>query len=400
MNYDGIETEGPNDDLKSSIHASDFFDSDPDPSTSGGFAASAYELVKSSDLSSDDSGSPLSLKTEISSTQGFCIDHIQDDSNHEGESAVDKFDWLFISHLPSSFLTYQPSNFYNAVGVDSALSRLSPCNPRSWQLNVSIVNTRKTTYRPEKQVLYVMYRNSAPIPTAHLAQLVRASVLKAEVPARGSVGVDSALSRLSPCNPRSWQLNVSIVNTRKTTYRPEKQVLYVMYRNSAPIPTAHLAQLVRASVLKAEVPATRSIAVSIPHCPQSVATTSSTNSGRVKAAVCSNALSLAAPSPHSLKPPRLRTKSLKHTSSDPNIGDDQRPQLRLQHQASSSQVQSPSWFTAKRFCCRSEDKPEIWQTYIWQLWHLALIVVDGDIFLCSFFQLEKQIGVKDFETSE
>ncbi|KAI8451519.1 hypothetical protein BY996DRAFT_6559850 [Phakopsora pachyrhizi] len=71
-----------------------------------------------------------------------------------------------------------------------------------------------------KQVLYVMYRNSAPIPTAHLAQLVRASVLKAEVP--GSI--------------------------------PGKQVLYVMYRNSAPIPTAHLAQLVRASVLKAEVP--------------------------------------------------------------------------------------------------------------------------------------------------
>ncbi|CAH7687789.1 expressed protein [Phakopsora pachyrhizi] len=144
MNYDGIETEGPNDDLESSIHASDFFDSDPDPSTSGGLAASAYELVESSDLSSDDSGSPLSLETEISSSeddsdrawsnspspagnqthhpldvnnlfsdlhqddlipntieeqdayidetshrfldpaQGFCIDHIQDDSNHEG----------------------------------------------------------------------------------------------------------------------------------------------------------------------------------------------------------------------------------------------------------------------------------------------------------------------------
>ncbi|KAI8458549.1 hypothetical protein BY996DRAFT_6410833 [Phakopsora pachyrhizi] len=150
MNYDRIKTEGPNDDLESSIHASDFFYSDPDPSTSGGLAASAYELVESSDLSSDDSGSPLSLKTEISSSeddsdrawsnspspagnqthhplnvnnlfsdlhqddlipntieekdayinetshrfldpaQGFCIDHIQDDSNHEGESAVDK----------------------------------------------------------------------------------------------------------------------------------------------------------------------------------------------------------------------------------------------------------------------------------------------------------------------
>ncbi|CAH7686594.1 hypothetical protein PPACK8108_LOCUS21268 [Phakopsora pachyrhizi] len=60
-------------------------------------------------------------------------------------------------------------------------------------------------------------------------------------------------------------------------------------------------------------------------------TTSSTNSGRVKAAVSSNALSLAAPSPHSLKPPWLRTKSLKHTSSDPKIGDDHRPQSRLQH---------------------------------------------------------------------
>ncbi|CAH7673228.1 hypothetical protein PPACK8108_LOCUS8102 [Phakopsora pachyrhizi] len=78
MNYDRIKTEGPNDDLKSSIHASDFFDSDPDHSTSGGLAASAYELVKSSDLSSDDFA------------QGFYIDHIQDDSNHEGESAVDK----------------------------------------------------------------------------------------------------------------------------------------------------------------------------------------------------------------------------------------------------------------------------------------------------------------------
>ncbi|KAI8445378.1 hypothetical protein BY996DRAFT_8474890 [Phakopsora pachyrhizi] len=87
----------------------------------------------------------------------------------------------------------------------------------------------------------------------------------------------------------------------------------------------------------------RSIAVSIPHRPQSVATTSSTNSGRVKAAVSSNALSLAAPSPHSLKPPRLRTKSLKHTSSDPKIGDDHHPQSRLQHQASSSRVQSPSF---------------------------------------------------------
>ncbi|KAI8449550.1 hypothetical protein BY996DRAFT_6418352 [Phakopsora pachyrhizi] len=87
----------------------------------------------------------------------------------------------------------------------------------------------------------------------------------------------------------------------------------------------------------------RSIAVSIPHRPQSVATTSSTNSGRVKAAVSSNALSLAAPSPHSLKPPRLRTKSLKHTSSDPKIGDDHRPQSGLQHQASSSRVQSPSF---------------------------------------------------------
>ncbi|KAI8455279.1 hypothetical protein BY996DRAFT_8466848 [Phakopsora pachyrhizi] len=87
----------------------------------------------------------------------------------------------------------------------------------------------------------------------------------------------------------------------------------------------------------------RSIAVSIPHRPQSVATTSSTNSGRVKAAVSSNALSLAAPSPHSLKPPRLRTKSLKHTSSDPKIGEYHRPQSRLQHQASSSRVQSPSF---------------------------------------------------------
>ncbi|KAI8445865.1 hypothetical protein BY996DRAFT_8465358 [Phakopsora pachyrhizi] len=76
---------------------------------------------------------------------------------------------------------------------------------------------------------------------------------------------------------------------------------------------------------------------------KSVATTSSTNSGRVKAAVSSNALSLAAPSPHLLKPPRLRTKSLKHTSSDPKIGDDHRPQSRLQHQASSSRVQSPSF---------------------------------------------------------
>ncbi|CAH7683382.1 hypothetical protein PPACK8108_LOCUS16848 [Phakopsora pachyrhizi] len=76
---------------------------------------------------------------------------------------------------------------------------------------------------------------------------------------------------------------------------------------------------------------------------KSVATTSSTNSGRVKAAVSSNALSLAAPSPHSLKPPQLRTKSLKHTSSDPKIGDDHRPQSRLQHQASSSRVQSPSF---------------------------------------------------------
>ncbi|KAI8459194.1 hypothetical protein BY996DRAFT_6410361 [Phakopsora pachyrhizi] len=75
----------------------------------------------------------------------------------------------------------------------------------------------------------------------------------------------------------------------------------------------------------------RSIAVSIPHRPQ------------VKAAVSSNALSLAAPSPHSLKPPRLRTKSLKHTSSDPKIGDDHCPQSQLQHQASSSRVQSPSF---------------------------------------------------------
>ncbi|KAI8452623.1 hypothetical protein BY996DRAFT_8510723 [Phakopsora pachyrhizi] len=293
------------------------------PSTSGGLAASAYELVKSSDLSSNDSGSPLSLKTEISSTgnqthhplyvnnlfsdlhqddlipntieeqdayinetchrfldpaQGFCIDHIQDDSNHEGESAVDKV----------------PTNYKQSLSTRSSGGNIKTTSSSSL-----------TGY-------------SFPI---------------------------------------------------------------------FPHPSPHIN---RPSSTMTTSSSSRSIAVSIPHCPQSVATTSSTNSGRVKAAVSSNALSLAAPSPHSLKPPRLRTKSLKHTSSNPKIGDDHRPQLRLQHQASSSRVQSPSWFTAKRFCCRSEDKPEIWQTYIWQLWHLALIVVDGDIFLCSFFQLEKQ----------
>ncbi|KAI8460075.1 hypothetical protein BY996DRAFT_6409650 [Phakopsora pachyrhizi] len=245
MNYDGIKTEGPNDDLKSSIHASDFFDSDPDPSTSGGLAASAYELVKSSDLSSNDCGSPLFLETEISSTQGFCIDHIQDDSNHEGESAVAKV----------------PTNYKQSLSTRSSGSNIKTTSSSSL-----------TGYS------FPIF----PHPSSHIN------------------------------------------------------------RPTSTMPTSS---------------ATRSIAVSIPHRPQSVATTSSTNSGRVKAAVCSNALSLAAPSPHLLKPPRLRTKSLKHTSSDPKIGDDQHPQLRLQHQASSSRVQSPCWFTAKRFCCRSEDKP-------------------------------------------
>ncbi|KAI8452104.1 hypothetical protein BY996DRAFT_6414832 [Phakopsora pachyrhizi] len=285
MNYDRIKTEGPNDDLKSSFHASDFFDSDPDCSTSGGLAASAYELVKSSDLSSDDSGSPLSLKTEISSSeddsdgacwkldssssrreqpvfsdlhqddlipntieeqdayinetshrflypaQGFCIDHIQDDSNHEGESAVDKV----------------PTNYKQSLSTSSSGS------------NIKMTSSSSSTGYSFPIV---------PHPAPHINR------------------------------PTSTMTTSS---------------------------------------------SSRSIAVSIPHRPQSVATTSSTNSGRVKAAVSSNALSLAAPSPHSLKPPRLRTKSLKHTSSDPKIGDDHRPQSQLQHQASSSRVQSPSF---------------------------------------------------------
>ncbi|KAI8450311.1 hypothetical protein BY996DRAFT_6437578 [Phakopsora pachyrhizi] len=49
-----------------------------------------------------------------------------------------------------------------------------------------------------KQVLYVMYRNSAPIPTAHLAQLVRASVLKAEVPGSIPGPQYHTLSRVVP----------------------------------------------------------------------------------------------------------------------------------------------------------------------------------------------------------
>ncbi|CAH7683214.1 hypothetical protein PPACK8108_LOCUS16616 [Phakopsora pachyrhizi] len=280
INYDGIKTEGPNDDLKCSIHASDFFDSDPDPSTSGGLAAFAYELddLIPNTIEEQDAYINETCHRFLDPAQGFCIDHIQDDSNHEGESAVDKV----------------PTNYKQSLSTRSSGGNIKTTSSSSL-----------TGY-------------SFPI---------------------------------------------------------------------FPHPSPHIN---RPSSTMTTSSSSRSIAVSIPHCPQSVATTSSTNSGRVKAAVSSNALSLAAPSSHSLKPPRLRTKSLKHTSSDPKIGDDHRPQLRLQHQASSSRVQSPSWFTAKRFCCRSEDKPEIWQTYIWQLWHLALIVVDGDIFLCSFFQLEKQ----------
>ncbi|KAI8449472.1 hypothetical protein BY996DRAFT_6418422 [Phakopsora pachyrhizi] len=92
MNYDRIKTEGPNDDLKSSIHASDFFDSDPDHSTSGGLAASAYELddLIPNTIEEQDAYINETSHKFLDPAQGFYIDHIQDDSNHEGESAVDK----------------------------------------------------------------------------------------------------------------------------------------------------------------------------------------------------------------------------------------------------------------------------------------------------------------------